>query len=93
MALTMSAQNLTHGSFTRLNLEGKERDENELVDRNRTDNERAGKEPFNSEGWLEYFRDSQKIRSVIRISDAIELDESVRKPLLRSLQDSTSANR
>lgn len=84
MAFTMSAQNLTQGSFTRLNLDGKERDE--IVDRNRNDNERAGKEPFNSEGWLEYFRDSQKIRSVIRISDAIELDEAVQKPLMRSLQ-------
>jgi len=82
----MSAQNLTNSSFTRLNFDGKERDEKELVDRNRNDNERAGKEPFNSEGWLEYFRDSQKIRSVIRISDSIDLDESVRKPLLRSLQ-------
>lgn len=80
-AFIMSAQNLTQGSFTKLNFDGKERDEK--TDR---DNERVGKEPFNSEGWLEYFRDSQKIRSVIRLSDAITLDESVRKPLLRSLQ-------
>lgn len=42
--------------------------------------------PFDSKKWLNYFEENRKTQAAIRLPEKIELPESMRLPLIRSLQ-------
>src|SRR5579885_3533212 len=46
----------------------------------------GAKKSFNSSDWRDYFEENRKSRPAIRVPNEIVLDETLRQPLLKSLQ-------